>query len=185
MIGWVICLITVMLSLILVVMLLYLIKRQDADNRRYRSLIMIQGGRAVQPGCDQNGSLLYDELEVENTVLVNVSVSVEKLPVKEKAEYMLTMIDGDTGQYFQQRIGDYLIVGRRENDSHSISINYQGISRNHCKFSLQDGNLYVEDLNSTNHTYLNGAYVSRPQLVMNGDMVYLGSIPFSVYLETE
>lgn len=185
MIEWVVCLITVILVLVLGVMMLYLLKRQDESNKRYHSLIVIQGGMAVQPGNEQNSSLLYDELEVDNTLLVNVNVSLEKLPVKEKTYYMLTLIEESTGKYFQKRMSDYLIVGRRENGSCSLAIDYRGISREHCRFFLQGSTLYVEDLNSTNHTYLNGAYVSRAMPVRNGDIVYFGTIPFTVYLNPE
>lgn len=186
MIEWVVCLVTIALILVLVVMMLYLIKRQEESNKRYHSLIVVNGGKAVSSGGQQSGSLLYDEIEVDkNTLLVNVNVNLEKLPEKEIVNYILTLEDRETGQYFQQKIDDYLIVGREESDSHSMVISYEGISRSHCKFAFQNNTLYVEDMNSTNHTYLNGVYVSRPLPVRDGDVLYLGSFPFTVYLDAQ
>lgn len=186
MIEWVVCLVTVALILVLVIIMLYLLKRQEASNKKYHSLIVVNGGMAVVPGSGQSGSLLYDEIEVDkNTLFLNVNVNVDKLTAAEMVNYILTLEDKETGQYYQKQVEDYLVVGREENDSHSLVIGYEGISRSHCKFTFQNHTLYVEDLNSTNHTYLNGVYVSRPLPVRDGDVLCLGSFAFKVYLDAQ
>lgn len=48
------------------------------------------------------------------------------------------------------------------------------ISQYHVRFSLRDGGCFVEDLGSTNGTYLNGAKLKEPQQVFRGDRVTLG-----------
>lgn len=41
------------------------------------------------------------------------------------------------------------------------------VSRNHCVFTLKNGELYVECLNATNHTFVNGAKVAEKNASIN------------------
>lgn len=49
------------------------------------------------------------------------------------------------------------------------------ISQYHARISLQNGNCVVEDLGSTNGTYLNGARIKSPARVQRGDRISLGN----------
>lgn len=54
------------------------------------------------------------------------------------------------------------------------------VSRRHCRLSVSAaGQLEVEDLNSTNGTFVNGTRVSRSPLVA-GDRLRVGRIVFTV-----
>lgn len=48
------------------------------------------------------------------------------------------------------------------------------ISQYHARFALRDGACFVEDLGSTNGTYLNGTRLTQPMRVEKGDRVSLG-----------
>ncbi len=50
------------------------------------------------------------------------------------------------------------------------------VSRRHLRFSLRDGQILVEDLNSTNGTILNGQRLAplRPVPLMSGASIILG-----------
>lgn len=48
------------------------------------------------------------------------------------------------------------------------------VSRHHMRFFQKDGNLFVEDLKSTNGTLLNGKTLTKIQKLKNGDLVALG-----------
>jgi pSer/pThr/pTyr-binding forkhead associated (FHA) protein len=70
-------------------------------------------------------------------------------------------------------LGDELTVGRAagcqvalEGDSY--------VSQLHARVFTRDGQLYVEDLGSTNGTYLNRTKVSAPMLVRRGDRLQIG-----------
>ena len=53
------------------------------------------------------------------------------------------------------------------------------VSRFHCRLTLQDDGLLVEDLESTNGTFVNGERVTK--LVMrHGDALRVGRMEFSV-----
>jgi hypothetical protein len=68
--------------------------------------------------------------------------------------------------------GDEVILGREEGIS--VSIRDPEVSRQHARISWQVGNYYVEDLGSTNGTFLNGAPVTSRQLLRSGDTIGIG-----------
>jgi pSer/pThr/pTyr-binding forkhead associated (FHA) protein len=52
------------------------------------------------------------------------------------------------------------------------------VSRHHCRLLYEDDRLFVEDLNSSNGTFLNGARVQGKQLVQPGDEIEVGPVIF-------
>ena len=47
------------------------------------------------------------------------------------------------------------VIGKKKEDV-SLAINDYSVSRIHARITEEDGNYYIEDLNSTNGTYKNG-----------------------------
>lgn len=91
------------------------------------------------------------------------------------------------------------LVLHNENNNHTITINKaiftigkkasavdgaisysENISRTHCKIESQNGRYYIEDLNSTNGTYINGKPVKGKTLLQPGETLRLADITFKV-----
>lgn len=68
------------------------------------------------------------------------------------------------------------VVGR-ELDC-GICLDYAKVSRYHAKFSLFDGALFIEDLHSSNGTYLNGHRIVSRVPVTVGDEISFGDIRY-------
>jgi FHA domain-containing protein len=69
-------------------------------------------------------------------------------------------------------IGPGLVIGRALACEITIEDSYA--SSRHARLYDRDGHVYIEDLNSTNGTYVNGARVSAQQLLRPGDIVRIG-----------
>jgi predicted component of type VI protein secretion system len=79
------------------------------------------------------------------------------------------------GQSFEVT-GDFMI-GRGESGMGNLQGDSE-ISRRHAQFRrLGDGRLLVEDLASTNGTYVNGQRISAPTILSPGDQIQLGKTP--------
>lgn len=53
------------------------------------------------------------------------------------------------------------------------------VSRRHCQFTLENGELFVEDLNSANSTYVNNQKISTKTKLARGDEIGLGGAVFN------
>ncbi|HRK32663.1 MAG TPA: FHA domain-containing protein [Tepidisphaeraceae bacterium] len=72
------------------------------------------------------------------------------------------------------------VVGRREDCD--VRIPLGEISRKHCKIIREDDELKIEDLGSSNGTYINGQRVQGASL-SPGDTIKIGSVVFVVQLD--
>ena len=70
-------------------------------------------------------------------------------------------------------LGDELTVGRAAGCQVTLDDTY--VSQLHARVFMRDNELYVEDLGSTNGTYLNRRKVSGPMVMKAGDRLQIGS----------
>lgn len=54
------------------------------------------------------------------------------------------------------------------------------VSNRHCRILRENGAVYLEDLNSRNHTYLNNRKVAQRMQIKSGDIIALGPERFSI-----
>ncbi|WP_252247333.1 FHA domain-containing protein [Clostridium sp. ZBS4] len=71
-----------------------------------------------------------------------------------------------------------LTIGRKEENS--ISISDQHVSGSHARVFVRNTGLFIEDLNSTNGTYVNGNKIKGKQKLSNKDEIRIGTSTFKV-----
>ena len=70
------------------------------------------------------------------------------------------------------------MIGRQADAT--VCLESQAVSRHHARVLCDSGNYFVEDLNSSNGTYLNGKAIKGRVLLQAGDEVHLGEYVLSV-----
>jgi hypothetical protein len=98
-----------------------------------------------------------------------------KAAAYDRAHFVLNM----TGSIF--KLGALTVIGREDP---TLQIDFDGypggqyISHRHAQISQNDGAFYIEDLGSSNHTYVNNTRlaVGQSQPLHEGDKVRLGKI---------
>jgi len=75
-------------------------------------------------------------------------------------------------------LGDEVTVGRAAGCG--VALPDTTVSQLHARMFRQDGHLYIEDLGSTNGTWVNQVRVSAPVPVKRGDYVQIGSTVLEV-----
>ncbi|RMF03859.1 MAG: FHA domain-containing protein [Chloroflexi bacterium] len=69
-------------------------------------------------------------------------------------------------------VGNQMTIGREE--GLEISLQDPEASRRHARISWQAGQYIIEDLGSTNGTFVNGIQITTPQILSPGDSVGVG-----------
>lgn len=65
-------------------------------------------------------------------------------------------------------------IGRE--DVNQVIVPNEAISKKHAKLTFADGKFYIEDLSSSNGTFLNGTRVHTRTVLRNGDLIRLGAV---------
>jgi pSer/pThr/pTyr-binding forkhead associated (FHA) protein len=65
-----------------------------------------------------------------------------------------------------------VVIGREE--SIGISLQDPEASRRHARLSWQGGHYVIEDMGSTNGTFVNGVQITSPQILSPGDSIGIG-----------
>jgi len=87
-------------------------------------------------------------------------------------QYQFTMRSGpNPGTVFALE-GEQLTIGR--DSSNEIAINDAEVSRRHARLTFQGGKYVIEDLGSTNGTYVNGQRLTGQRVLKSGEVVSLG-----------
>jgi hypothetical protein len=71
-------------------------------------------------------------------------------------------------------LADELTIGRAVGCQITLDDTY--VSQLHARVFRRDGQLYVEDLGSTNGTYLNRGKVQGPMIIKRGDRLQVGQV---------
>lgn len=97
--------------------------------------------------------------------------------------YTLTITEGkDVGQSFEFDQPEVTIGRTADND---VVLSDAGVSRAHVRIRLDAGNLSVEDLGSSNGTYVNKRKITGETPVSDGDEVKVGGVLFLVAMANE
>ena len=73
-----------------------------------------------------------------------------------------------------------VVVGR--NEACDVVLKSSGVSGKHARLCVKEGRLSIEDLGSTNGTFVNGERVAKPTPLENGDRVKFDAVEFDVVL---
>jgi tetratricopeptide (TPR) repeat protein len=109
------------------------------------------------------------ELDDEDTTIQRIETVA---PIRRRGRAHLTVLSGGmVGQTFAIDVGE-AVIGRAT--SADIQINEDGISRKHAKVLRdEDGTAKLQDLGSTNGTYLNGRRIEI-EVLREGDRIRIG-----------
>ncbi len=73
-------------------------------------------------------------------------------------------------------IGREMVIGRSGNSD--VVVNDSFASTRHARLYVKDGQYWLEDLGSTNGTFLNGVQLKKPVVLADGDGLKVGSVTF-------
>jgi pSer/pThr/pTyr-binding forkhead associated (FHA) protein len=98
------------------------------------------------------------------------------------SQYQLIMRSGPTPGAAFMLERDQITIGR--DPTNGITINDAEISRRHARLTFQGGKHILEDLGSTNGTFVNGQRLAGPRVLKPGEVVSFGEQIVLVYETT-
>ncbi len=131
---------------------------------------------------ENHGSLLEQILKLENFSESSLNVAqlyYVQAVVDGETVYVTTNLRDGKSQSLRQSQNTWTI-GRDRNSG--ININSKYVSRRHAAIRYIKQGFYLVDFNSTNGTYINGEQIYRPTKLEEGDIIRVGNITFSFFI---
>lgn len=73
-------------------------------------------------------------------------------------------------------VGQEMVIGR--SGVSDVVINDSFASTRHARIYVKNGQYWLEDLGSTNGTFLNGVQLKKPVVLADGDIIKVGGVTF-------
>ena len=126
-------------------------------------------------------------------------ISEVQIPEIKKLGFQEAVLDREIWNRTPEKKPEYLAYLIRENTNEKIDLNREkmvlgkgsgadyklegnkAISRRHAAFFYEDGQVYVEDLGSSNHTYIDDCKVDGRQLLQDQDRIRIADEDFIFY----
>ena len=108
---------------------------------------------------------------------IRASKKVNDKDNKKAITHLLTVEPQDT-QGTEYPLEEEIFLGRDEECD--ITINDSFTSHRHARIFLEENTLYLEDLTSTNGTFVNGEKVEKPHILEQQDRIQIGNTVLEV-----
>ena len=116
-------------------------------------------------------------LTVATAFSIDLTALIARLSVgKSMVTLLLTEKGGETKQLNFEK--DEVTIGRVQGND--VVLPKGNVSKRHCRIMVQSGRFSVEDLKSTNGTYINGRKIGETTAVIGTDKIYVGDFVIKV-----
>ena len=117
----------------------------------------------------------------EPTVMLQEEEHTMFLPQND-AGYIVVLKDkNEPDKIFRYPLMDRVVIGRKNEPDVNIVLNYDSsVSGRHCEITISGDHFYVEDLHSSNKTYLNGEIVEGRMEFQPGSNLRIGRLEMVV-----
>jgi FOG: FHA domain len=87
--------------------------------------------------------------------------------------------------FYEFMLVNSLVIGRDSTKSQLVFKDDEALSGKHCELTYKDSMIFVQDLGSTNGTYVNGIPVSGVLRLHKDDILLIGSMELRIYFNED
>lgn len=157
----------------MLVLLLNFLKKDSNYNRNIR----LKGGHIVGIGHGMQYELLDNGQNNEETIVK--SMRNMHPPVTSSFAFVyIRLHELNTNMNYDIYLDSKIMIGRVGGDA-DIQLNDRMVSLRHCMLYRKGEEIFLQDLGSTNRTYLNNCMLECPMPLAFGDIIAIGQNCFS------
>ncbi len=99
---------------------------------------------------------------------------------EDNKKFEIVLVDRSNSEIRYGIIGDEAIIGRNKVLSDITIEKEKSISQKHCKIFIRGSSVYISDLESLNHTYVDGEIINDETEIVSGSEIKIGRKVFKV-----
>lgn len=140
-----------------------------------RNDVHIKNGADIETGQISRDRNYFKGItgNLKGTVVINGNRSKSK-------GIFLEIININNGDKLNLKVDSEIVIGRIPDGNDYALTDDLMVSKHHCRLFVYDNKLYVDDLNSANHTYLNGKVITKPTCVQSSDVIRVGKTELGI-----
>jgi hypothetical protein len=163
----------------------------DINNKVKKPDIIISGGKNVsnqEYSSNIGRSFVSAGDELDKTVVLHQDETIFDRTIMlmpENSLWSIKLKDIRNNRIFVKELGNELILGRVGNgtDQSRIVIDYEtSVSKRHCRIYIKNKDVYIMDMGSSNHTFVNDQMIEDEHLLKDGDVIGIGNLKLEVSL---
>lgn len=147
----------------------------DPSTSRDQLILLRTGtGHVVEPVSTRTPTLV-DGVQVTGTAALRdgATIGFGRTRLSFHSDEDLSRLGSGPGSIDAGGEGERVIVGRAPGPG-GVRVDHPAVSRRHSAISLRGGTAFIEDLGSTNGTFVNGRRIASPTALADGDAVSIG-----------
>lgn len=163
-------------------------ERRLKHTPHYRHDVIVSGGVDITTGqMTRNDHRYFNGMKDDDvaTIYLQSSQSGKLHPVGGTVSHSLLLVDQASGRQYGSNFKNEIVIGRapKSGSVQALTVDCDNsISGNHCRIMENNGVFCIQDMGSSNHTYLNGGLLTSIEMLDNGDFVKMGKTTFQVFL---
>ena len=166
--------ITIIIFLLVIIHMIVLIFWGLRKSSSYNHTIYLSGGRPVGENQGADFRQILDDIdEMDQTIIKG------KKSVTSSFSYVyVRLYQLYTGKCYDAYLENTLQIGRAGNQKGNtpvLILDDSMVSKKHCMLYRRGDQILIQDLESTNHTYVNGSCIQGAVPITHGDHLALGS----------
>ena len=157
-------------------------KTDVCNSDSYRRSVTVKGGVDIVTGQRINTTDTVFS-GVDNNDVSTVHLSPSGTFSGSEAKYMIVLSDSHSARTYNEYFRKSVTIGRNAEGFNDATLTIGSdatLSSIHCRIIERGGQFYVEDLKSSNHTYLNNKRVTQATPIRVGDVLNIGSRSYIV-----
>lgn len=170
----------IVIALIAVAFLVVFLLNAYGSSKTRNVDIHMSGGADIKKGFVSTDNNYFKGLsgDLENTVVLN---GQSKRAAEQNAR-RICLTNLLSSQSYHLTLQPQLIIGRSPTEADFTVKDDASVSKQHCRLFLMGDAIYVEDLHSMNHTFVNNERVLSAKRLNNGDIIRIASTEFRVQM---
>jgi ABC-type multidrug transport system ATPase subunit/pSer/pThr/pTyr-binding forkhead associated (FHA) protein len=136
-------------------------------------------GKCIIRDLDSTNGTYVNEKKVTSCILNNgdtIRIDNFKAPNKNGTLIMYSLLENDNDEKWKElKINDMNEITIGRTSKNDLAIPHSLVSKTHAKIVKADNGIIIEDLNSTNGTYVNGTLISNKQDLKQFDSIVIGN----------
>lgn len=169
---WIVIIVFVLFAGVAVLMIVKQVKKPKMSREMH-----FLNGADIESGYVSSDNNFFKGVsgDTDETTLIGMDHRTGKM-----RRYALSFVNLRTGRTDSVVLYDQLVIGRAPGDVGYTVDSDPSVSKQHCMIFNSEGKLYLMDMQSVNHTYLNFNRINQPEPLNNNDIIKIGNTQLEV-----